>query len=149
MRILYFFLFLSSLAFTQNKLNESDIIGRWEIKIKVKELIKQETKGLDMLEKMAIQLASGFAEDIVDSVDKYIVFEKNNKAVLTIDYNDFSEKEEIIWSINQNDEIIIDDSLNKKINIGSENNTWIYLDNMIFIKEQTRINKNIFLKKTY
>ena len=149
MRILYFFLFLSSLAFTQNKLNESDIIGRWEIKIKVKELIKQETKGLDMLEKMAIQLASGFAEDIVDSVDKYIVFEKNNKAILTIDYNDFSEKEEIIWSINQNDEIIIDDSLNKKINIGSENNTWIYLDNMIFIKEQTRINKNIFLKKTY
>jgi len=102
-----------------------------------------------MLEKMAIQLASGFAEDIVDSVDKYIVFEKNNKAILTIDYNDFSEKEEIIWSINQNDEIIIDDSLNKKINIGSENNTWIYLDNMIFIKEQTRINKNIFLKKTY
>jgi len=149
MRILYFFIFLSSLAFTQNKLNESDIIGRWEIKIKVKELIKQETKGLDMLEKMAIQLASGFAEDIVDSVDKYIVFEKNNKAILTIDYNDFSEKEEIIWSINQNDEIIIDDSLNKKINIGSENNTWIYLDNMIFIKEQTRINKNIFLKKTY
>jgi len=149
MRILYFFLFLSSLAFTQNKLNESDIIGRWEIKIKVKELIKQETKGLDMLEKMAIQLASGFAEDIVDSVDKYIVFEKNNKAILTIDYNDFSEKEEIIWSINQNDEIIIDDSLNKKINIGSENNTWIYLDDMIFIKEQTRINKNIFLKKTY
>lgn len=149
MRILYFFIFLSSLAFTQNKLNESDIIGRWEIKIKVKELIKQETKGLDMLEKMAIQLASGFAEDIVDSVDKYIVFEKNNKAILTIDYNDFSEKEEIIWSINQNDEIIIDDSLNKKINIGSENNTWIYLDDMIFIKEQTRINKNIFLKKTY
>ena len=149
MRILYFFLFLSSLAFTQNKSNESDIIGRWEIKIKVKELIKQETKGLDMLEKMAIQLASGFAEDIVDSVDKYIVFEKNNKAILTIDYNDFSEKEEIIWSINQNDEIIIDDSLNKKINIGSENNTWIYLDDMIFIKEQTRINKNIFLKKTY
>ena len=149
MKILYFFIFLFSLAFTQNKLNESDIIGRWEIKIKVKELIKQETKGLDMLEKMAIQLASGFAEDIVDSVDKYIVFEKNNKAILTIDYNDFSEKEEIIGSINQNDEIIIDDSLNKKINIGSENNTWIYLDDMIFIKEQTRINKNIFLKKTY
>ena len=66
MRILYLFFLISSLMFSQNKLTKSEIIGKWEVKVKVKQLLKEETKDLDMLEKLAVELASGFAEDIVD-----------------------------------------------------------------------------------
>ncbi len=147
MRIIYFFLLIFSISFSQNKITKSDIIGKWEVKVKVKQLLKEEIKNLDMLEKMAVELASGFAEDIIDSADMYVLFKKNNTALLTVDFLEYEEQEEIKWSIVDN-EIVIDDSLNKKINIGSENNKWILEDDILFLKEKNqKINKNIFLRK--
>ena len=147
MRIIYFFLLVFSITFSQNKITKSDIIGKWELKIKVKDLLKEETKQLDMLEKMAVELASGFAEDIIDSADMYVLFKKNNIATLTLDFLDYAEEEEINWSIVDN-EILIDDSLNKKIKISSENNRWILEDDIIFLKSKNqKLNKNIFLRK--
>lgn len=146
--VLILFLF-TSMAFSQKDINESDLIGKWEINIKVKKLIKEETKKLDMLEKLAAKLASEFAEDIVNNIDMYIIFNKKGKATVTVDFIDYAENEEINWSINQNNEIVIDDSLNKKINIGSGNNIWILEDNFIFLKENSnKMNRNIFLKRS-
>ena len=137
------------MVFSQNDINESDLIGKWEINIKVKKLIKEETKKLDMLEKLAAKLASEFAEDIINDIDMYIIFNKKGKATVTVDFIDYAENEEINWSINQNNEIVIDDSLNKKINIGSGNNIWILEDNFIFLKENSnKMNRNIFLKRS-
>jgi len=147
MRILYLFFLISSLIFSQNNLTKSDIIGKWEVKVKVKQILKEETKDLDMLEKLALELASGFAEDIIDSADIYILFKEKDTAVLTVNFLDYEEEEEIKWSI-VNNEIVIDDSLNKKINIGSENNKWVLEDDIIFLKEKNqKLKKNIFLKK--
>lgn len=147
MRILYIFLLLSSMVFSQNNITELDIIGKWELKVKVKQLLKEETRNLDMLEKMAVELASGFAEDVIDTADIYVLFKRNNTATLTVDFLEYDEKEEIKWLIVDN-EVVIDDSLNKKINIGSENNKWILEDDILFLKEKNqKINKNIFLRK--
>ena len=100
-----------------------------------------------MLEKMAVELASGFAEDGIDTADIYVLFKRNNTATLTVDFLEYDEKEEIKWLIVDN-EVVIDDSLNKKINIGSENNKWILEDDILFLKEKNqKINKNIFLRK--
>jgi len=147
MRILYIFLLLSSMVFSQNNITELDVIGKWELKVKVKQLLKEETRNLDMLEKMAVELASGFAEDVIDTADIYVLFKRNNTATLTVDFLEYDEKEEIKWLIVDN-EIVIDDSLNKKINIGSENNKWILENDILFLKEKNqKINKNIFLRK--
>jgi hypothetical protein len=147
MRVLYLFFLISSLIFSQNNLTKSDIIGKWEVKVKVKQILKEETKDLDMLEKLALELASGFAEDIIDSADIYILFKEKDTAVLTVNFLDYEEEEEIKWSIVDN-EIVIDDSLNKKINIGSDNNKWVLKDDIIFLKEKNqKLNKNIFLRK--
>lgn len=147
MRILYLFFLISSLIFSQNNLTKSDIIGKWEVKVKVKQILKEETKDLDMLEKLALELASGFAEDIIDSADIYILFKEKDTAILTLNFLDYEEQEEIKWSI-VNNEIVIDDSLNKKINIGSDNNKWVLKDDIIFLKEKNqKLNKNIFLRK--
>jgi len=147
MRILYIFLLLSSIVISQNNITELDVIGKWELKVKVKQLLKEETRNLDMLEKMAVELASGFAEDIIDTADIYVLFKRNNTATLTVDFLEYDEKEEIKWLIVDN-EIVIDDSLNKKINIGSENNKWVLEDDILFLKEKNqKINKNIFLRK--
>ena len=147
MRIPYLFFLIVSLTFSQNKLTKSDVIGKWEVKVKLKQLLKEETKDLDMFEKMAVQLASGFAEDVLETADIFILFKKNNKAILTLNFLDYEEEEEFKWSI-VGDEIVIDESLNKKINIGSENNKWVLVDDIIFFKEKNqKLNKNIFLTK--
>jgi len=148
MRILYLFFLISSLMFSQNNLTKSEIIGKWEVKVKVKQILKEETKDLDMFEKMAVELASGFAEDILNSADIYIEFKRNDIAVLTFDFLDYQEAEEIKWKL-IDDEILIDDSLNKKINLGSENNVWVLENGMIYLKEKNKIlNKSIFLRRT-
>ena len=72
MKIFYFLIFTVSITFSQNSIKQSDILGQWEIKIKVKQLLKEEIKELGMFEKMAAELASGFAEDILNSADMYI-----------------------------------------------------------------------------
>ena len=147
MKIFYFLIFIVSITFSQNEIKHSDIIGEWEIKINVKQLLKEEIKELDMFEKMAAELASGFAEDILNSADMYIEFKTNDIAVLTFDFLDYQEEEEIKWKL-IDDEILIDDSLNKKINLGSENNVWILENDMIFLKEKNQaLNKAVFLKK--
>ena len=147
MKIFYFLIFIVSISFSQNEIKQSDIIGEWEIKIKVKQLLKEEIKELDMFEKMAAELASGFAEDILNSADMYIEFKRNDIAVLTFDFLDYQEEEEIKWKL-IDDEILIDDSLNKKINLGSENNVWVLENGMIFLKEKNQaINKAVFLRK--
>jgi len=147
MRILYIFLLLSSIVFSQNNITELDVIGKWELKVKVKQLLKEETRNLDIFEKMAVELASGFAKDVIDTADIYVLFKRNNTATLTVDFLEYDEKEEIKWLIVDN-EIVIDDSLNKKINIGSENNKWVLEDDILFLKEKNqKINKNIFLRK--
>ena len=149
MRIFYFFFLIFSISFFQNKITKSDIIGKWEVKLKVKQLLKEEIKNLDMFEKMAVELASGFAEDIIDSADIYVLFKKNNTALLNVDFLEYEEQEEIKWSIVDN-EILIDDSLNKRINIGSDNNKWVLKDGSIFLKEKNgKINQNIYLKKNF
>tara|TARA_S200000501_G_scaffold138967_1_gene131358 strand:+ start:812 stop:1261 length:450 start_codon:yes stop_codon:yes gene_type:complete len=147
MKIFYFLIFTVSISFSQNSIKQSDILGQWEIKIKVKQLLKEEIKELDMFEKMAAELASGFAEDILNSADMYIEFKRDDIAILTFDFLDFQEEEEIKWKL-INDEILIDDSLNKKINLGSENNVWVLKNDMIFLKEKNRaLNKAVFLRK--
>ena len=147
MKIFYFLIFIVSISFSQNEIKNSDIIGEWEIKIKVKQLLKEEIKELDMFEKMAAELASGFAEDILNSADMYIEFKSNDIAVLTFDFLDYQEEEEIKWKL-IDDEILIDDSLNKKINLGSENNVWVLENGMIFLKEKNQaLNNAVFLRK--
>ena len=149
MRIIYFFFLIFSISFSQNKITKSDIIGKWEVKVKVKQLLKEETTNLDMLEKMAVELASGFAEDFIDSAEMYVLFKKDNTALLSVDFLQYEEQEEIKWSIVDN-EILIDDSLNKKINIGSDNNKWVLKDGSIFLREKSgKINQNIYLKKNF
>ena len=149
MKFFYLIIFLFSISFFQNKIEESDVLGKWEIKIKVKQIVKEQTKELDLMEKMAAKIASGFAEDLVNNIDMFILFKQENKAILTLDYNSFSEQQEVGWSINENYEIVIDDSFNKKINIGSGNNKWILKDDAIFIKNKDEINKNIILQKSF
>ena len=76
-----------------------------------------------------------------------MLFKKNNTALLNVDFLEYEEQEEIKWSIVDN-EILIDDSLNKRINIGSDNNKWVLKDDILFLKEKNqKINKNIFLRK--
>ena len=147
MRIFCFTLLIFSISFSQNEVKNSDIIGEWEINVKVKQLLKKETKKLDMLEKLAAELAIGLAEDIIDSADMYIQFKKDNIAILTLDFLDYQEEEEIKWML-INNEILIDDSLNKKINIGSENNTWVLENDLIYLKDKNdELNRGVFLKK--
>ena len=149
MKFFYLIIFLFSISFFQNEIEESDVLGKWEIKIKVKQIVKEQTKELDFMEKMAAKLASDFAEDLVNNIDMFILFKQENKAILTLDYKSFSEQQEVGWSINENYEIEIDDSFNKKINIGSGNNKWILKDDAIFIKNKDEINKNIILQKAF
>ena len=58
----------------------------------------------------------------------------------------FSNKEKVKYFFS----IIGDNILNKKINLGSDNNKWVLKEGSIFLKEKNgKINQNIYLKKNF
>ena len=53
MKFFYLIIFLFSISFFQNEIEESDVLGKWKIEIKVKQIVKEQTKELDFMQKMA------------------------------------------------------------------------------------------------
>ena len=85
---------------------------------------------------------SGLFKDL----EMYILFKKENKAIFIIDSYIY-EEQEITWEYTKNGEIIIDDSIENKIKITSENSVWKVFDDEIRLIEDGEVNDNIILKK--
>ena len=101
---------------------------------------------LETYEKMVASLSSGLIVDFFKDLQMYIVFMNENKAIFIIDSYIY-EEQEITWEYTKNGEIIIDDSIENKIKITSENSVWRLFDDEMKLIEDGVINDNIILKK--
>jgi hypothetical protein len=95
---------------------------------------------------MVASLSSGLIVDFFKDLQMYIVFMNENKAIFIIDSYIY-EEQEITWEYTKNGEIIIDDSIENKIKITSENSVWRLYDDEMKLIEDGEINDNIILKK--
>ncbi|MAV66576.1 MAG: hypothetical protein CMC26_06500 [Flavobacteriaceae bacterium] len=144
-KILVLFLTLNIFfAFTQE--NSESILGKWKIDLNIEKILEDNMNKLETYEKMVASLSSGLIVDFFKDLQMYIVFMNENKAIFIIDSYIY-EEQEITWEYTKNGEIIIDDSIENKIKITSENSVWKVFDDEIRLIEDGEVNDNIILKK--
>ena len=142
--LLLFFTF--NIFFASGQENNDSPIGKWKIDLDIKGILEENMNKLETYEKMVASLSSGLIIDFFKDLEMYILFKKENKAIFIIDSYIY-EEQEITWEYTKNGEIIIDDSIENKIKITSENSVWRLFDDEMKLIEDGVINDNIILKK--
>ena len=142
--LLLFFTF--NIFFASGQENNDSPIGKWKIDLDIKGILEENMNKLETYEKMVASLSSGLIVDFFKDLQMYIVFMNENKAIFIIDSYIY-EEQEITWEYTKNGEIIIDDSIENKIKITSENSVWKVFDDEIRLIEDGEVNDNIILKK--
>tara|TARA_B100001057_G_scaffold156262_1_gene156687 strand:- start:473 stop:922 length:450 start_codon:yes stop_codon:yes gene_type:complete len=139
-------LFILNIFFASGQEKKDSPIGKWKIDLDIKEILEENMNKLETYEKMVASLSSGLIVDFFKDLQMYIVFMNENKAIFIIDSYIY-EEQEITWEYTKNGEIIIDDSIENKIKITSENSVWRLYDDEMKLIEDGEINDNIILKK--
>ena len=139
-------LFILNIFFASGQEKKDSPIGKWKIDLDIKEILEEDMNKLETYEKMVASLSSGLIVDFFKDLQMYIVFMNENKAIFIIDSYIY-EEQEITWEYTKNGEIIIDDSIENKIKITSENSVWRLYDDEMKLIEDGEINDNIILKK--
>jgi|TARA_B100001093_G_scaffold432144_1_gene428510 hypothetical protein len=138
--------FTLNIFFALGQENNDSPIGKWKIDLDIKGILEENMNKLETYEKMVASLSSGLIVDFFKDLQMYIVFMNENKAIFIIDSYIY-EEQEITWEYTKNGEIIIDDSIENKIKITSENSVWRLFDDEMKLIEDGVINDNIILKK--
>lgn len=138
--------FTLNIFFASGQENNDSPIGKWKIDLDIKGILEENMNNLETYEKMVASLSSGLIVDFFKDLQMYIVFMNENKAIFIIDSYIY-EEQEITWEYTKNGEIIIDDSIENKIKITSENSVWRLFDDEMKLIEEGVINDNIILKK--
>ena len=138
--------FTLNIFFASGQENNDSPIGKWKIDLDIKGILQENMNKLETYEKMVASLSSGLIVDFFKDLQMYIVFMNENKAIFIIDSYIY-EEQEITWEYTKNGEIIIDDSIENKIKITSENSVWRLFDDEMKLIEDGVINDNIILKK--
>ena len=139
-------LFILNIFFASGQEKKDSPIGKWKIDLDIKEILEEDMNKLETYEKMVASLSSGLIVDFFKDLQMYIVFMNENKAIFIVDSYIY-EEQEITWEYTKNGEIIIDDSIENKIKITSENSVWRLYDDEMKLIEDGEINDNIILKK--
>ena len=139
-------LFTLNIFFASGQEKKDSPIGKWKVDLDIKEILEESMNKLETYEKMVASLSSGLIVDFFKDLQMYIVFMNENKAIFIIDSYIY-EEQEITWEYTKNGEIIIDDSIENKIKITSENSVWRLYDDAMKLIEDGEINDNIILKK--
>jgi len=132
-RILTLTLLMAAITFSvtaQKKLKYSDLEGKkWKLTIDIAEEIEEELDESDsFFERLVIKSVSGLVDNILDEIDIYFEFEKDNELKVTVYAFGDREVEYTEWWINKDGALVIDDTDNFK---SRHNSKWYLVDDII------------------
>ena len=131
------------------KINEKDILGTWKLILNVEEAIEEEAEEADtMLEEVFINAISGFVGGIIDDIDIYFEFKKNNEVKITVNAYDESETDYGKWFINKRGYLEIEDidDDNDRFNIDADDDEWKLVDG-ILVTDEHEDDRTVYMAK--
>lgn len=145
--ILLSFILFSFSSYSQ-KVKEKDIIGTWKLIIDVTEEMEKEAEDADtMFEEVFINAISGFVDGIIEDIDIYFDFRKDNSLKIVVHAYDEKETEYGTWFINRDGfleiEGIDDDD---HINIDADDDEWKLIDG-ILVNDEHEDSRSIYMTK--
>ena len=150
-RMRLFFLILSFLTISnthsQDNL-ENSIIGEWEFKLDIKDVIKNSNE-LTGLEKLAARTFSGVIEKALDKTQILFDFKKDNTAAITVITAERTQSRVVFsWEINEKGYLILDEiSKQTEVRLGDTAYWEFDDDKLIPYDSKSNINEGILLIK--
>lgn len=146
-------LFATALCLTfatqAQKVNEKDIIGTWKLVIDIEEEMEEEAEEADtMLEEVFIKAISGFVGGIMEDIEIYFEFQRDNDVRITVNAYDETEMEKGTWYINKRGYLVIEDieSDDGDFNISADDDEWKLIDG-ILVSDEHEKNRNVYMTK--
>ena len=146
-----FFLILSFLsisnAHSQENL-ESSLIGEWEFKLDIKDVIKNSDE-LTGFEKLAARTFSGVIEKALDKTKILFDFKKDNTAAINVITSERTQSRVVFsWEINENGYLVLDEiSEQSEVRLGDTAYWKFDDDKLIPYDSEANINEGILLIK--
>lgn len=117
-------------AKAQKKIKYSDLEGKkWKLTIDIRDKIEEELDDSDsFFERLVIKSVSGLVDNILDEIDIYFEFKKDNELKVTVYAFGEREVEYTEWWINKEGALVIDDTDSFK---SDRNSKWYMVDDII------------------
>ena len=139
-------IFISNIQSQEN--NRNDLIGEWEFKIDVKDVIKN-SDDLNGFEKLAARAFSGIIEEALNKTQILIDFKKNNTAAIIITTGEKTESKVVFsWEIDQKGYLILDATYDQTEVQFGDTAYWVFDDDKLVPYDiKGNINKGMLLIK--
>ena len=122
-------IFISNIQSQEN--NRSDLIGKWEFKIDVKDGIKN-SKELSAFEKIGARMVSGLIEKTLEKTQMIFDFKNDNTASITIITKEKTESKNIFkWELNNEGRLLLDSVSNQQDIEFGDTAYWIFEDDKL------------------
>jgi hypothetical protein len=150
-RMRVFFLILSFLTISNSHSQEnleSSIIGEWEFKLDIKDVIKNSDE-LSGFEKLAARTFSGVIEKALDKTQILFDFKKDNTASISVITSDRTQSRVVFsWEINEKGYIVLDEIYEQsEVRLGDTAYWKFDEDKLIPYDSNSNINEGILLIK--
>nr|AOE09324.1 hypothetical protein [uncultured bacterium] len=150
-RIRVFFLILSFLTISNSHSQEnleSSLIGEWEFKLDIKDVIKNSDE-LTGIEKLAARTFSGVIEKALDKTKILFDFKKDKTAEITVVTSERTQSRVVFsWEINENGYLVLDEiSEQSEVRLGDTAYWKFNDDKLIPYDSEANINEGILLIK--
>lgn len=147
-------LFLTALAFVVSnsyaqRIKEKDLLGTWDLVLNVEEAIEKEADDSDtMMEKVLINVISGFVGGIIDDIDISFEFKSSNRLKIVVSAYGETETEYGKWRINSRGNLEIDDieDEDNRLNFNSDDDEWVLLNGLL-VPEDEKDDRTVYMKK--
>lgn len=146
-------LFIMALGLTMvvqaQKVQEKDIIGTWKLVIDIEEEMEEEAEDADtMLEEVFIKAISGFVGGIMEDIEIYFEFQRDNDVRITVNAYDETETEKGTWYINRRGYLVIEDVDDDDDNftISTDDDEWKLIDG-ILVSDEHEKNRSVYMTK--
>ena len=139
-------IFISNIQSQEN--NRNGLIGEWEFKIDVKDVIKN-SDDLNGLEKLAARAFSGIIEEALSKTQILIDFKKNNTAAIIITTGEKTESKVVFsWEIDEKGYLILDATYDQTEVQFGDTAYWVFdEDKLVPYDIKANINKGMLLIK--
>jgi hypothetical protein len=149
MRVFFLILSFLTIAISHSQENlESNLIGEWEFKLDIKDVIKNSDE-LTGFEKLAARTFSGVIEKALDKTKILFDFKKDNTAAITVITSERTQSRVVFsWEINENGYLVLDEIYDQsEIRLG-DTVYWSFSDDkLIPYNSKAKVNEGILLIK--
>jgi hypothetical protein len=131
------------------KVQEKDILGTWKLIINVDEELDEEAEEAEtLLEEIIIKSVSGLVSGVLDNIEIYFEFKRNNDVIVTVNAYGETEEDEGTWYINRRGYLVIEDidDNDDDFNISTDDDEWKLIDGLL-ISEDHQDDRNVYMTK--